>query len=110
MDRLSARDTDITQQYDRIFELKSNLDAEHAQMQSRLTAQVTELTSSLSMYKERLESKERVEAKARADLQQASKLNDEVRYGLRQMVLFFLYNHGKHELKSIWNVLAEYRL
>ena len=60
-------------------------------MQGRLTAEITEIKSNLSVYKEKLESKERVEVKARSDLQQASKLNEEVsELFLFRLSVFFL--------------------
>lgn len=80
LDTLALKIKDMAQQYDELFEQKSFVDSELTQTQSRFTTEVSELKSHLNTYKQRLESKEQVEIKAKADLHQASTLNEEVRF------------------------------
>lgn len=79
VDTLTLKVKDLAQQYDTIFEQKSNVDTELAQTKSRLSYEIAELKSNLNVYKQQLESKEKVEVNIKHDLQQASKLNEEVR-------------------------------
>ncbi|XP_067928913.1 nucleoprotein TPR-like [Watersipora subatra] len=78
VDRLTTRVKDLTHRYDTTFEEKCIVETEFAEMKTHLTSKLSDLEANLSVYKEKLESKERVEAQARADLQHASALNEEL--------------------------------
>lgn len=78
LEETAARLGSLTTDNDSLFNQKSRLETELAQVKTSLTNELSELKSQLELVKQQLASKEEVETKAREDLRQATLLNEEV--------------------------------